>query len=213
MCLIARGDPPAGIKGFGRSKGGHLYDDPARGRIGTVQAVETSLMEGVAIEQGMARCQNLGLMAQALGLGDCLTLHGMNMAGSRPWIPDGGDARHTLPGHGMVPLNSGTPVEARPARPPPAWPGTRRYRPEDHLCSPYYPPWKPLCTPFLKPSSDRREFSGEGPASAAGRIRKAPQPQSLLQVERPVRCDHCYSGLYLPALRPLSGVPTRHSGR
>jgi hypothetical protein len=59
---------PAGLARFGRSKGGHLSDDPAAGRAATVLAIEHSLAEAVAIEQGMM-LQNLGLMTQALGLG------------------------------------------------------------------------------------------------------------------------------------------------
>ncbi len=59
---------PAGIGRFARSKGGHLEDNLSAGRAGTVQVLETAIMEGVAIEQGMM-IQNIGLMAQALGLG------------------------------------------------------------------------------------------------------------------------------------------------
>jgi hypothetical protein len=58
----------AGIARFGRSRGGHLNDDLSAGRAATVLAIEMSLVEAVAIEQGML-LQNLGLMAQALGLG------------------------------------------------------------------------------------------------------------------------------------------------
>jgi hypothetical protein len=59
---------PAGIGRFARSKGGHLVDDPKAGRIVTVQRVELMVSEVVTIEQGMM-LQNLGLMAQALGVG------------------------------------------------------------------------------------------------------------------------------------------------
>lgn len=59
---------PAGIGRFGRSKGGHLEDDLTAGRAGTIQAIEMSLVEAAAVEQGMV-LQNLALMAQALGLG------------------------------------------------------------------------------------------------------------------------------------------------
>jgi hypothetical protein len=59
---------PAGLARFALSKGGHLSDSPEGGRVATILAVETSLMEAVAIEQGMV-LQNLGLMTQALGLG------------------------------------------------------------------------------------------------------------------------------------------------
>jgi hypothetical protein len=58
----------AGLRRFARSKGGHLYDDPADGRVLTVQRLELMVSELVTIEQGMM-LQNLGLMCQALGLG------------------------------------------------------------------------------------------------------------------------------------------------
>lgn len=59
---------PAGVGRFARSKGGHLYDDPDRGRVATVGVLETWLYEFAAIEQGEI-LQNLALMTQALGLG------------------------------------------------------------------------------------------------------------------------------------------------
>ena len=59
---------PAGLARFARSRGGHLEDDPRRGRVATVRQIEQFVSEFVTIEQGML-LQNLGLMAQALGLG------------------------------------------------------------------------------------------------------------------------------------------------
>jgi hypothetical protein len=59
---------PAGLARFARSRGGHLQDDPRAGRVATVEALETWLYEFAAVEQG-GILQNLGLMAQALGLG------------------------------------------------------------------------------------------------------------------------------------------------
>ena len=59
---------PAGLARFARSRGGHLDDDPHQGRVATVRQVEQFVTEFVTIEQGMM-LQNLGLMAQALGLG------------------------------------------------------------------------------------------------------------------------------------------------
>jgi hypothetical protein len=59
---------PAGIARFARSKGGHLNDDVGQGRVATVGFFETWLYEFAAIEQG-GMLQNLGLAAQALGLG------------------------------------------------------------------------------------------------------------------------------------------------
>jgi len=59
---------PAGLARFARSCGGHLEDDPHKLRIATIRQVEQFVTEFVTIEQGMM-LQNLGLMAQALGLG------------------------------------------------------------------------------------------------------------------------------------------------
>ncbi len=59
---------PAGLARFARSRGGHLIDDPAAGRVLTVQRIELMVSELVTVEQGMM-LQNLGLMAQAMGLG------------------------------------------------------------------------------------------------------------------------------------------------
>lgn len=59
---------PAGLAKFARSRGGHLEDDPHQGRVATVRQVEQFVTEFVTVEQGMM-LQNLGLMAQALGLG------------------------------------------------------------------------------------------------------------------------------------------------
>lgn len=59
---------PAGVAKFARSKGGHLYDNPADDRVATVSIAKEWLYEFVAVEQG-AMLQNLGLMAAALDLG------------------------------------------------------------------------------------------------------------------------------------------------
>lgn len=59
---------PAGVGRFAKSKGGHLDDNPQDGRIFTIAALESSLKESAAVEQGMM-LQNLGLMTQAMGLG------------------------------------------------------------------------------------------------------------------------------------------------
>lgn len=59
---------PAGLARFGRSRGGHLEDDPQQGRVATLRQIEQFVTEFVTVEQGMM-LQNLGLMAQALGLG------------------------------------------------------------------------------------------------------------------------------------------------
>jgi hypothetical protein len=59
---------PAGVGRFGRSRGGHLKDNPHEGCVATLRQIEQFVTEFVTIEQGMM-LQNLGLMAQALSLG------------------------------------------------------------------------------------------------------------------------------------------------
>ncbi len=59
---------PAGLGRFARSRGGHLHDDPALERVGTIDMIETWLLEFAALEQGQM-LQNLGLMAAALDVG------------------------------------------------------------------------------------------------------------------------------------------------
>jgi hypothetical protein len=59
---------PAGLAKFARDRGGHLEGDPNKGRVATVRQVEQFVTEFVTAEQGMM-LQNLGLMAEALGLG------------------------------------------------------------------------------------------------------------------------------------------------
>lgn len=62
------GFQPAGLARFAKSKGGHLDDDARNGRVVTVRQIEQFVDEFVTAEQGMM-LQNLGLMAEALGLG------------------------------------------------------------------------------------------------------------------------------------------------
>lgn len=62
------GYAPAGLARFAKSKGGHLEDDPRANRILTINFVETVVQEFVAVQQGMI-AQNLGLAAEAMGLG------------------------------------------------------------------------------------------------------------------------------------------------
>jgi hypothetical protein len=59
---------PAGLSKFARDHGGHLECDPNKGRVATVRQIEQFVTEFVTLEQGMM-LQNLGLAAEALGLG------------------------------------------------------------------------------------------------------------------------------------------------
>jgi hypothetical protein len=58
----------AGLKPFARSRGGHLHDDVHEGRVGTIDELETYLLELCAFEQGLM-LQNIALATEVLGLG------------------------------------------------------------------------------------------------------------------------------------------------
>jgi hypothetical protein len=59
---------PAGLKRYAKSRGGHLDDDVANGRVVTIQQLETFVTEFVTAEFGMM-IQNIALMVHAMGLG------------------------------------------------------------------------------------------------------------------------------------------------
>jgi hypothetical protein len=60
---------PAGIRKWGKRFGkGHLNDDFTSGKVVTIQGIEMSFAEAMCVEQG-GMLQNIGLMAQALGIG------------------------------------------------------------------------------------------------------------------------------------------------
>ena len=62
------GNAGCGLDLFRRSRGGHLYDDPAQRRIMTLRELDAAIGETAIQEQGMV-CQNMFLMEQAIGLG------------------------------------------------------------------------------------------------------------------------------------------------
>ncbi len=130
---------PAGIGRFARSKGGPLNDDVHDGRVLTLGMLENLVLEFTAIEQG-GIVQNLGLMAQALGLG------GFAHFAAHPWIWERelGFRMVDLPTSritGMnLPLRLGTRLLGRDL-PIPTPIGLERGG--EVLIRPYCPPWYP----------------------------------------------------------------------
>ncbi len=59
---------PAGIKKFGKSKGGRLHDNPDDGRVVSILGLEAVIIEFLLAEQAFM-LHNLSLMEQAMGLG------------------------------------------------------------------------------------------------------------------------------------------------
>lgn len=62
------GYAPASVKPFGKSKGGHLNDDPNALVLATVGNLEAYVLELVAVEQGLI-LQSMQLAAEEMGLG------------------------------------------------------------------------------------------------------------------------------------------------
>jgi hypothetical protein len=62
------GDSCCGLDLFRRSRGGHLHDDPTTNRVMTLRDLDMAISDTAIQEQGMV-CQNMFLMAQAIGLG------------------------------------------------------------------------------------------------------------------------------------------------
>jgi hypothetical protein len=58
----------AGLRRFAKSNGGHLNDNVHDGRVGTIDEIETYLLELCGFEQGLM-IQNIALATEALGLG------------------------------------------------------------------------------------------------------------------------------------------------
>jgi hypothetical protein len=84
---------PAGLGKFARSRGGFLHDEMDGGRVVTVQGLEMSMAEAVAVEQGMI-LQNISLMAQTLGLGGYVNFARSEFA----WFPPLGFRLQTMSG-------------------------------------------------------------------------------------------------------------------
>lgn len=62
------GHAACGLDSFRKSRGGHLHDDPSLNRVMTLRELDAAICETALQEQGLV-CQNLFLMAQAIGLG------------------------------------------------------------------------------------------------------------------------------------------------
>ena len=98
------GYQPAGISQFARATGGHLENDPAKGRVATISFIETWVCEFVAVELG-GILQNLGLMSGALGLG------GFPHFAAHPfiWPVTLGFRTETVPFHRLIGAPPGSP--------------------------------------------------------------------------------------------------------
>lgn len=76
-----------GLDLFRRSRGGHLYDDPASRRMLTLRDLDATISDVAVQEQGIM-CQNILLMQQAIGLGGSMQSvgSGRHLLGMEPQV-------------------------------------------------------------------------------------------------------------------------------
>jgi hypothetical protein len=147
---------PAGLARFARSRGGHLADDPHQGRVATVRQVEQFVTEFVTAEQGMM-LQNLGLMAQALGLGGFPNFANHDFG----WFQALGFRMAQMPasrylGAGWLPSLAMNLLKRNPAIPYPV--GLERNG--DVLLKPFCPPYYPSMTDAVRAVADTKFGAG-----------------------------------------------------
>lgn len=110
------GNAACGLDSFRKSHGGHLHDDPSLNRVMTLRELDAAICDTALQEQGLV-CQNLFLMAQAIGLGGGIQSvgSGRHLLGLEP---------HIYPGLGFSFVSSGVAgVRANPAGLANVWEG------------------------------------------------------------------------------------------
>jgi hypothetical protein len=174
---------PAGLAAFAKKRGGHLMDNPTAGRVITVRQLEQFVTEFVTVEQGMM-LQNLGLMAQALGLGGFPNFANHEYG----WLQSLGFRMQEMPASrylGMGPLVSLALKFLRRDVPVPYAVGLERNG--ESLLKPFCPPYYQSMAQAVRAVADRKFGQGSGvfrghPAGTAwadgGRVTAAVQPVS-----------------------------------
>ena len=148
---------PAGLGRFAAARGGHLDDDPKNGRVATIRQIEQFVTEFVTVEQGMM-LQNLGLMAQALGLGGFPNFANHEFA----WFKALGFRMQEMPvnryvGAGFLPSLAMKLLKRNPCIPYPV--GLERDG--EVLLKPFCPPWYKSMTEAVHAVVDRK-FGAQG---------------------------------------------------
>ena len=211
---------PAGLAKFARKRGGHLECDPAKGRVATVRQVEQFVTEFVTVEQGMM-LQNLGLMAEALGLGGFPNFANHEFA----WFQSLGFQMQTMPvnryvGAGWLPSLMMKLLRQNPAIPYPV--GLER---DGKILL------KPFCPPHYASMADAVRavvnmkcgtsgiFTAAGPGSAwakQGEVAKQVEPVSEAAIEATIAyCEYLWQRfgrfpVYMPAYRTVLGFQACH---
>ena len=211
---------PAGLAKFARNRGGHLECDPAKGRVATVRQVEQFVTEFVTVEQGMM-LQNLGLMAEALGLGGFPNFANHEFA----WFQALGFQMQTMPvnryvGAGWLPSLMMKLLRQNPAIPYPV--GLERDG--EILLKPFCPPHYPSMADAVRAVVEIKcgksgIFTEAGSGSAwtkQGEIAKQIQPVSEAAIEATIaHCEYLWQRygrfpVHMPPYRTVLGFQACH---
>lgn len=213
----------AGLGRFAKSRGGHLNDDPKMERVLTIGQLEGLVSEFVTIEQGMVM-QNLGLMAQALGLG------GFPHWAAHPfgWLEALGFRMKEIPASRYLGMNRTNPVLAFLARllgkDSPVGYGLGLEVDGEPLLVPYCPPFHASMEAAVRAVVDRKfgkdgVFRGGAGASAwtePSRVAEAAKEPSAAAVDATIAyCEYVYGRYgrfpaYPPPFRTVLGFQANH---
>lgn len=214
---------PAGLGRFAKSRGGHLRDDPRDERVLTIQQLEGLVVEFVTLEQGMV-LQNLGLMAQALGLG------GFPHWAAHPfgWLEALGFRMRQIPASGYLGMRRTNPVLAFLAgllrKDPPVGLALGLEHEGARLLTPYCPPWYDSMAQAVK-AVVKLKFGAEGVFrggtrhggwSEPGRVAEAAREPDPAAVDATIAyCEYVFGRYgrfpaYPPPFRTVLGFQASH---
>ena len=211
---------PAGLAKFGKDHGGHLEGDPHKGRVITVRQVEQFVTEFVTVEQGMM-LQNLGLMAEALGVGGYPNFANHEFA----WFQALGFRMQEMPanryvGAGWLPSLAMKLLKRNPSIPYPV--GLERNG--EVLLKPFCPPYYQSMTEAVRAVVETK-YGAQGLFRSAGHGSAWKDHNGVVQTVAPVSeatiaavaayCEYLWSRygrfpVYMPPYRTVLGFQAAH---
>ena len=211
---------PAGVAKFARNQGGYLESDPNKGRVATVRQVEQFVTEFVTAEQGMM-LQNLGLMAEALGVGGYPNFANHEFA----WFQALGFRMEEMPanryvGAGWLPSLAMKLLKCNPSIPYPV--GLERNG--EVLLKPFCPPYYKSMTEAVRAVVEAK-YGAKGLFRSAGHGSAWKDHNGVVQTVAPVSeatiaavtayCEYLWSRyrrfpVYMPPYRTVLGFQACH---
>jgi hypothetical protein len=211
---------PAGLAKFAKDHGGHLECDPNKGRVATVRQVEQFVTEFVTAEQGMM-LQNLGLMAEVLGVGGYPSFANHEFA----WFQALGFRMQEMPanryvGAGWLPSFAMKFLKRNPSIPYPV--GLERNG--EVLLKPFCPPYYASMAEAVRAVVDAK-FGAQGLFRSAGHGSAWKDHNGVVQQVAPVseatiaavtaHCEYLWAHygrfpVYMPPYRTVLGFQAAH---